>query len=180
VLDFTTTELASTEVGGLMDAGPERMEVAGKVGVPQVLVPGCLDLITVGPFEEAAARFPGRKLYRHNPQFTLVRLVPEEMERLGRVFARKASAAVGPTAICIPLRGYSIPDVEGGAFWYPEADAAFVSALVADLTPRVHVELVDAHINDPAFVEKSVALLLDLLVRTSSHEDNVKGVKVSP
>ncbi len=179
VLDYTTTELGGAEVGGLMDPGPERMEVAGQLGVPQVLVPGCLDLITVGPYEQAAEEFPGRALYRHNPQFTLVRLTPDEMEHLGRVFARKANLAAGPTAVCVPLRGYSIPNFEGGPFWYPEADAAFVDALMEGVSPQVSVDLVDAHINDRDFVERAVACLFEV-VANSIDVNDVKEIKVRP
>ena len=74
VLDFTTTELCFQELGGLMDAGPTRMEAAGQMGLPQVLVPGCIDFITTGRYEDAEREFPGRRLYRHNPELTLVRL----------------------------------------------------------------------------------------------------------
>src|SRR5206468_12793951 len=101
VLDFTTTELAGEVVGGLMSAGPTRMEVAGRLGLPQVFVPGCLDRITAGRYEETHAAWPGRVLYRHNPAFTLVRLTATEMGALGRSFAEKANRAVGPVRICV-------------------------------------------------------------------------------
>lgn len=163
VLDYTTTELGGTEIGGLMYSGPQRMEAAGEAGVPQVLVPGCLDLITVGPYEQARRDYPERLLYHHNPQFTLVRLNRQEMEHLGRTFARKANRAVGPTAICVPLGGYSIPDIEGGPFWDPEADGAFVEVLSAELRNSVRLELIQGHINDLPFVERTVDVLLELI-----------------
>jgi uncharacterized protein (UPF0261 family) len=163
VLDYTTTEIGGTEIGGLMYSGPGRMEVAGEAGIPQVLVPGCLDLITVGPYEDALQEYPGRALYRHNPQFTLVRLNRQEMEQLARTFARKANHSVGPTAICVPLGGFSIPNVEGGPFWSPEADGAFVDTLRAALSKSVRLELIGGHINDATFVERTVHVLLELI-----------------
>ena len=105
VLDYTTTELAARLVGGLMDPGPERMEAAGRRGIPQVLVPGCVDFITCGRWEEAEREFPGRPLFRHNPELTLVRLNRDEMRQMGELFAQKANLAIGPTVICVPTRG---------------------------------------------------------------------------
>jgi uncharacterized protein (UPF0261 family) len=133
------------------------------LGVPQVLVPGCLDLITAGPWDDAAREFPNRTMFRHNPELTLVRLTAAEMAKLGSLFAAKANAAIGPTAILVPTRGLSVPDSEGGPFWDPEADAAFLDALQADLSPEIEVEVRDAHINDPEFADAAVDTLLGML-----------------
>jgi uncharacterized protein (UPF0261 family) len=163
VLDYTTTELGARTVGGLMDAGPERMETAGKRGIPQVLVPGCLDFVTCGPWDETEREFPGRTMFRHNPELTLVRLGRTEMAELGAVFAEKANAAAGPTAVFVPTRGFSVPDSEGGPFWDPEADAAFLQTLEANLSDGVSLQVVDAHVNDSTFVDLVVAELLGLM-----------------
>lgn len=163
VLDFTTTELAADLVGGLMVAGPERMEGAGRKGVPQVLVPGCVDFITCGTWEASETEFPGRTMFRHNPELTLVRLTAEEMAELGTIFARKANAASGPTAILVPMGGFSVPDVEGGPFWDPPADRAFLDALQAEIRPEVKVEVWDSHINDPDFADAAVDTLITLI-----------------
>jgi uncharacterized protein (UPF0261 family) len=163
VLDYTTTELCGHLIGGLMDAGATRMETAGRLGIPQVLVPGCLDLITTGGYEETVRAWPGRVLYRHNPAFTLVRLTREEMAELGRSFASKANAAIGPTHICVPLGGFSIPNHRRGPFWDPEADGAFVEALQETISPSIEVDCVDAHINDLAFVDRVVDVFVSLL-----------------
>jgi uncharacterized protein (UPF0261 family) len=133
--------------------------------VPQVLVPGCIDFITTGRYEDAEREFPGRRLYRHNPELTLVRLNADEMRRMGEVFARKASASQGPVAICVPTRGFSVPDSDGGPFWDAEADFEFITALREGVSPNVHVELVDAHVNDDAFADVAVETLLSLVDR---------------
>jgi uncharacterized protein (UPF0261 family) len=164
VLDYTTTELAGEVVGGLMSAGPMRMEVAGRLGLPQVLVPGCLDLITTGRYDETEHEWPGRTLYRHNPEFTLVRLTSDEMAVLGRRFAEKANRAFAPVRICIPLNGFSVPNHPGGPFWDPDADRAFVAALEGALSPQIGVDVVDAHINDLRFVDHVVNVLSEFLV----------------
>lgn len=166
VLDYTTTELGARLLGGLMDPGPTRMEAAGRAGIPQVLVPGCVDFITSGRWDATEQEFPGRLLFAHNPELTLVRLNRDEMASLGRMFAEKASLAVGPTVVCVPLRGFSVPDAEDGVFWDPDADAAFVEALQHTLSDRIAVEFVDAHINSPTFVDVVVDRLLALLEST--------------
>jgi uncharacterized protein (UPF0261 family) len=163
VLDYTTTELAGEVVGGLMSAGPRRMEVAGRLGLPQVLVPGCLDLITTGRFDETQEKWPGRALYRHNPEFTLVRLTSDEMATLGRTFAEKANRAFAPVRVCVPANGFSVPNHPGGPFWDPDADGAFVAALEATLSPQIAVDVVDAHINDGRFVDHVVTVLTEFL-----------------
>jgi uncharacterized protein (UPF0261 family) len=163
VLDYTTTELAGEVVGGLMSAGPMRKEVAGRLGLPQVLVPGCLDLITTGRFDETVERWPGRTLYRHNPEFTLVRLTSDEMAVLGRRFAEKANRAIAPVRICIPLNGFSVPNHPGGPFWDPDADRAFVAALEESLSPQIAVDVVEAHINDLPFVDPVANVLAEFL-----------------
>jgi uncharacterized protein (UPF0261 family) len=163
VLDFTTTELCGELVGGLMSAGPRRMEAAGSSGIPQVLVPGCVDFITTGPYDITEHEWPGRRLYRHNPAFTLVRLTAAEMAEVGRTFAEKANKAQGPTHICVPTGGLSVPDHPDEAFWDPDADAAFLDALEARISPGIPVERIDAHINDPVFVDRVVDVLLDYL-----------------
>jgi uncharacterized protein (UPF0261 family) len=170
VLDYTTTELGAQTVGGLMDAGPERMETAGTRGIPQVLVPGCVDFITCGPWDETEREFPGRIMFRHNPELTLVRLSRQEMGDLGAVFAEKANVAVGPTSVLVPTKGFSVPDTDGGPFWDPDADAAFVRALESNLAAGVSLRVVDAHVNDPAFVDLVVAELLSLMGRDGAGE----------
>jgi uncharacterized protein (UPF0261 family) len=173
VLDYTTTELSARLVGGLMDPGPMRMEAAGRLGVPQVLVPGCVDFITSGRWEETEREFPGRVLFAHNPELTLVRLTRDEMAEMGSVFASKANSACGPTAIYIPTRGFSVPDCEGGFFWDPDADQAFIDALQAEIGAQVSVELVDAHINDLEFADATVEKLDELISQTTSAEQSV-------
>jgi uncharacterized protein (UPF0261 family) len=174
VLDYTTTELGATLVGGLMDAGPGRMETAARKGIPQVLVPGCVDFITCGPPAEAEREFPGRVMFNHNPELTLVRLSEEEMAELGAIFAAKANLAGGSTSVLVPKRGFSVPDSEGGPFWDPAADEAFTNALLANLDSDVRVQVIDAHINDEPFAEAAVDELL-AMVGAAGRKDRVSA-----
>jgi uncharacterized protein (UPF0261 family) len=163
VLDVTTTEWADEIAGGVLSAGPERLDAAGRAGVPQVVAPGCLDMANFGPRATVPPRYQDRQLYEWNPTVTLMRTTAEENARMGRIFAEKLNAARGPVRVLIPLRGFSMLDSPGERFWNPEADAAFVAALRADLRPDIAVEELDANINDPRFADRAAACLLEML-----------------
>jgi len=151
VLDVTTTELADELVGGVLSAGPDRLEAAGELGLPQVVSLGALDMVNFGPRESVPERFAGRNLYVHNPTITLMRTTPEECLELGRQIGRKLSAATGPVALYIPLQGVSMIAVEGQVFHDPEADEALLRGLHETLRPNVEVHELDTDVNDAAF-----------------------------
>ena len=152
VCDLTTTELADDLVGGVLSAGPRRLEMAGRVGLPQVVSLGALDMVNFGPADTVPPEFAGRNLFVHNPTVTLMRTTPEEMTELGRRIAAKLAAATGPTELFIPLRGVSAIDVEGAPFRDTEADAALFAELRAGLAGSgVVVHELDQAINDPGF-----------------------------
>jgi uncharacterized protein (UPF0261 family) len=163
VLDLTTTELADDLVGGVLSAGPHRLEAAGAKGVPQVVSLGALDMVNFGSRESVPARFAGRNLYVHNPSVTLMRTTAEECAELGRRVGVKLSAATGPVALFVPLRGVSAISVEGGPFFDAEADAALLAGLREALDPSVEVHEVDADVNDPAFAVAMAARLDEFL-----------------
>jgi uncharacterized protein (UPF0261 family) len=165
VLDLTTTELADELVGGILSAGPERLEAAGKRGIPQVVSVGALDMVNFGPEATVPERFAGRRFHAHNPMVTLMRTTPAENAALGARMAEVLGRATGPTAVLVPRGGVSALDVPGGPFFDPEADAALFGALAAGLEghPRVRLVWRDEHINDPAFADAAARMLLDLL-----------------
>jgi uncharacterized protein (UPF0261 family) len=162
VLDATTTELADDLVGGVLSAGPDRLEAAGEVGIPQVVSLGALDMVNFGPMETVPERFRERQLYVHNPTITLMRTTPEECAELGRRIARKLNAAQGPVSLFIPLRGISLIAVEGQVFHDPDADEALLAALRDDLDDSVDVRELDTDINDTAFAEAMADRLHEL------------------
>jgi uncharacterized protein (UPF0261 family) len=151
VLDATTTELADDLVGGVLSAGPDRLEAAGELGIPQVVSLGALDMVNFGPSETVPEKFAGRLLYKHNPTVTLMRTTPEECAELGRRIARKLNAARGPVILFIPLHGVSLIATEGQVFHDPAADAALLSALRDNLDSCIDVREIDTDINAPAF-----------------------------
>jgi uncharacterized protein (UPF0261 family) len=168
VIDYTLSELANTLMGGLHATGPDRLRVAGEHGLPQVVVPGCVDFFNQGAPDTVPERYRRRKSYYHNPVATLVRLERDEMAELGRIVAARLNEARGPVHVLVPERGFSLADVEGGDLWDPEADAAFVSALAGALRPDIALEHVETHVNDPSFAARVAERYLALLGATSA------------
>ena len=163
VLDMTTTELADEVVGGVMSAGPHRLEAAGRKGIPQLICPGAIDMVNFGPVETVPARFRSRKLHLHNASVTLMRTTPEECAEIGRITAVKLNRANGPVTVLIPLHGVSAIDKLGGPFYSQEALNAYRRVLKAELDPTIRLVELDAHINDEIFARVAVDLLMELL-----------------
>ena len=169
-IDFTTNETNDPMVGGIHDGGPERLRRVGRQGLPQVVVPGCIDfsVFHAGAIPEA---LEGRPVYDHNPEYTLVRTSKEEMVKLGHLFAERLSEATGPLVVAVPTEGLSIPSTPDGVFWDPEADAAFLETLRDDLgqrRPDVRIETYKHHVNDPAFGEKMADLFAELFTEAEA------------
>lgn len=163
VLDITTTELCDALVGGVLAAGPNRLEVAGRHGLPQVVSLGALDMVNFGARDTVPGQFEERNLYVHNPSVTLMRTTPEECAELGRIIARKLSSATGPVALFVPLKGVSAIDADGGPFYDATADEALFDALRSNLRGNVELRELDLHINDPEFAQAMVDRLVELI-----------------
>ena len=160
VLDITTTEWADELVGGVLSAGPRRLEAAARCGVPAIVTPGCLDMVNFGTPDSVPAKFAGRRFYAHNPQVTLMRTSPEECAELGRILAEKLNASTGPVTVLLPLRGISVISAPGQPFHDPAADAALFSTLKRQLRHDIPVFELDANINDSEFAAACVGSLL--------------------
>ena len=164
VLDLTTTELADDLVGGVLSAGPDRLEAAGEAGVPQVVSLGALDMVNFGPRDTVPERFADRTLYVHNPTITLMRTTTSENAELGRRIAEKLNRAGSPTVLFVPLGGVSAIDVDGQPFHDREADEALFDALREHLDgARVEVQELDTDVNDPAFATAMADRLHELV-----------------
>jgi uncharacterized protein (UPF0261 family) len=159
VLDVTTTEWADELVGGVLSAGPDRLEAAGDAGIPQVVSTGALDMVNFGPRDSVPEEFEGRQFHVHNPQVTLMRTTPAENAELGEIIAGKLDAATGPTALVLPLDGVSAIDVPGEDFHDPEADTALFDALRERIGDRVELVEVETDVNDETFAEVLVETL---------------------
>ena len=166
VLDVTTTEWADELVGGVLSAGPDRLDAAGAAGIPQVVSTGALDMVNFGPRDSVPEEFDGRQFHVHNPQVTLMRTTPGENAELGQIVAEKLNAATGPTALALPLGGVSMLDVEGEEFHDPEADRALFDALRKSIDDDVELLELDADVNDEEFA-RTIAAKLDEYMRES-------------
>ena len=163
VLDITTTEWADELAGGVLSAGPTRLDAAGKAGIPQVIVPGCLDMVNFWAPDTVPEKYQARQLHKWNPGITLMRTDVEENIHLGKIIAEKANAATGPVAIFLPLKGVSILDSPGNEYWWPEADQALFDAIKSNIRSDIPVIEMDCNINDPEFAEAVTGQLLEYL-----------------
>ena len=161
VLDLTTTEWADELVGGVLNAGPTRMDAAVKARIPVVVAPGCLDMVNFGEKASVPAKFSNRTFYIHNPQVTLMRTTPSECAELGAILAKKVNAYTVPSAVMIPRKAISVISAPGKAFHDATADAALFDALRQG--SKVPVHEFDCEINDPAFAEACARKLLELM-----------------
>ena len=164
VLDITTTEWADELVGGILAAGPHRLEAAGKMGIPQVVSVGAVDMVNFGPMDSVPEKFKERNLYKHNPMITLMRTTIEENKEIRHVIAEKLSAAKGPATIMLPLKGVSGIDAEGEPFYGPEEDKMLFDTIRSEVNRDVvDLEEFDLHVNDKEFAEAAAQKLIDLM-----------------
>lgn len=167
VLDITTTEWADELVGGVLTAGPERLDATARAGIPAIVAPGCLDMVNFGERPSVPAKFAGRTFYQHNPQVTLMRTTPAECAELGRIIAEKVNRYTAPVTVLIPTKAISVISAPGGAFHDPAADTALFGALKRHLRPDIPVIEQAVEINDPAFARACADALLGNLDRKS-------------
>ena len=164
VLDLNLHEVGDRWFGGLHGAIREdRLEAAAETGVPQVVAPGSITYTVQGPLNSLSEEMKRRKHFAHGPSHTLVRFYPEELKEVGNIVAQKLNKAKGPIKIFIPLRGFCLPDREGWPNWDPEGDQAFIHALKETIRPSIPVIELDAHINDPEFIDPVVREFLAMM-----------------
>ncbi|HKZ08298.1 MAG TPA: ABC transporter permease [Methylomirabilota bacterium] len=159
VIDVTTTEIADEIVGGVLSAGPARLDAIARARVPYVGSCGALDMVNFWAMDTVPPKFRERKLYRHNANVTLMRTTPEECGRIGRFIADKLNRMEGPVRFLIPEGGVSLIDAPGKPFWDPVADKALFDAIVSGVRTGANRKIVRLphNVNDPAFVEALVA-----------------------
>ena len=153
VIDVTTTEVCDHVVGGVLSAGPGRLDAIARSRIPYVGSVGALDMVNFWAMETVPERFRERKLYKHNPNVTLMRTTPEECRAIGQWIAEKLNACEGPVRFLIPDQGVSALDAPGQAFYDREADAALFDALEKTMkqTASRRLTRLPCHINDPEF-----------------------------
>lgn len=167
VLDYSTIEVSNEMFDALLAGGEKRLTTAGRLGLPQVLAPGAVEVLVFNEPETVPPPFNTRTLIRHSPQITDVRLNAEEMGRVGEEIARRLQHTSNEAVFIIPTAGYDSYAVQGKGFYDPEADQAFVDALKANLPANIKVIERDTHIEDPAFATEAANLLIELIEKGS-------------
>jgi uncharacterized protein (UPF0261 family)/ABC-type branched-subunit amino acid transport system ATPase component len=163
VIDVSTTEIADEIVGGVLSAGPKRMDIFARLNLPYVGSCGALDMANFGAWDTVPERYATRKLYRHNPTVTLMRTTAEECKMIGEFIAMKLNAMTCPVRFLIPEGGVSAIDKPGQPFYDPEADRALFTAIEQNFraTSDRRLQRVPNHINDEAFAKELVAAWRD-------------------
>jgi uncharacterized protein (UPF0261 family) len=168
VIDLCPNELTDHQVGGYHDAGPKRLEMAGKIGIPQVVSTGCMDFFAQGSKESIPDKWRDRKMYYHNPVFTLIRPNHKEMQEIGLNMAAKLNRAQGPVSIVLPLKGMSIGGLTGGSTHDPDGDRIFFDTLKQNLNPEIPLIEMDRHVNEEEFAD----CIFQEFIRISSPNNN--------
>jgi ABC transporter permease protein len=164
VLDITTTEWCDEIVGGVLGAGPNRLEAAGRNHVPQVVSVGALDMVNFGPIDTIPEKFKDRNLYKHNPTVTLMRTTVEENIKFGQKIAEKLNASSDKTVLILPLKGVSMIDAPGQPFYGSKEDEALFDTLKNNIdTDKVNIVEMDNNINDKAFAQRAAEELIRML-----------------
>ena len=162
VVDYSPHEVTDLLFGGLMPAMPGRLEAAGQMGIPQVLVPGATDIRLHGRPEELPEDLRARAWVQHTPTHTHVRSSADEMAAVARWIAERLNAAQGARAVLVPEQGYSMLNRRGQVLYDEAANRAFAAAMVESLAPEVELISLDAHINDASFAAAVVDTFLRL------------------
>ncbi|REG88678.1 uncharacterized protein (UPF0261 family) [Algoriphagus antarcticus] len=168
VLDITTTELADELCGGICSAGPGRLSAAVEMGIPQVVVPGCLDMVNFAHLDTVPGQYKARQLYSWAPDVTLMRTDGQENIQLAKMIAEKLNFSVVPVTVLLPLKGLSQIDSEGGIFYQPKINRVLFDSLKQQLKDHVKVVEMDAHINETLFSESAVDSLLENIEKHKS------------
>ncbi len=163
ILDLTTTELADELCGGICSAGPDRLTAAGKMGIPQVVVPGCIDMVNFGPLHTVPEKYRGRQLFSWAPDVTLMRTNAEENKILGEIIAKKVNLSKGAVTILLPLGGLSKVGAEGEIFYNSQIDSILFDSIRKNVKDSVKILEVSANINTRVFAKHAVKELLELI-----------------
>ena len=163
VLDLTTTELADELCGGICSAGPTRLEAAARCGVPQVVAPGCLDMVNFAHPDTVPARYRQRQLYNWAPDVTLMRTDADENRQLAKLLTSKLNRAKAPVTILLPNKGLSQIDAEGGVFAEPQTNRILFDTIRETANEKINVTALPVHINDKVFAQQAVSALLQLM-----------------
>lgn len=167
VIDYTLAELCDHEFGGVFSAGPNRLTAATDMGIPQVVVPGAIEVLNFNGVSNLPAdkNVPERKLIIHNPTVCAVKATNEELKILGRIVGERVSRAKDKAEVMLPLGGLDKYEAKGGPWEDKESDKVLFDAIKSSLSEHIPVQEIDANINDPIFAEAAVETFIKLWKR---------------
>lgn len=168
IVDLCINELTDHLVKAYHDAGPHRLEAAGRHGIPQLISTGCVDFFAQGAKETIPEKWRNRKMYYHNPSFTLIRPSHDEMRVIGETAVKKLNQAKGPVSVVLPLNGMSISGVKGGSTYDPEGDLIFFKTFKTGLRSDIPVIETPLHINEAPFADLIVREFLAVMSRSET------------
>jgi len=175
VLDYSTIEVSNELHHAMLAGDADRLTTAGKLGIPQVICPGAIEVLVYGEPDSVPERYRGRTLIRHSPQITDLRLNTAEMADVGGEVARRLRHTQREAVFLIPNAGYDSYAKEGGGFYDPEADAAFVRELKAGAPECVRIIERDLDIEDPIFAAEAAHTLIALMAGKAAEEGKDGG-----
>jgi len=153
VLDLCLQEVGNEVHGSVVTSGPNRLETAGEIGIPQIVAPGALDMIDMQTWKPLRADYEGRPYHAHNRLIASVLMTPDERRHAARVVGKKLAKAKGPTAFILPRGGIEAWDRPGEPLHDAEGLGAFSAAIREVIRPPVEFIEIEAHINDPGFCD---------------------------
>lgn len=162
VIDLAPGGVGEHLFGFMRDAGPDRMESAGKMGIPQIISTCSVNHMTPSK-SKYKPEYLQRRKYNLDKYRTWLRLSADELEKVAGTFANKLNRAKGPVKILIPLRGWSSADMFGNETYDPDEDKIFTGKLREMLKPGIELIEVDANMEDPLFAEAVVKAVVDIL-----------------
>lgn len=164
LFDLSTHEITDEIFGGIHAGDAERLLAGGLKGIPRLVVPGGLDIITLRELETVPEIYRSQPYVKHNPHITLVRLTADQMVKVADVMVKRLNQASAPVIVAIPKGGFSFYNKDGLHFRDIAADAAFVRTLKMKLKPEIEICELDGHVNDAVFIE-AILLLFERLMQ---------------
>ena len=168
LFDLSTHEITDEIFGGIHAGNADRLLAGGVKGIPRLVVPGGLDIITLRELETVPEIYRDQPYVKHNPHITLVRLTAEQMVKVADVMVERLNQATAPVIVAIPKGGFSFYNKDGLHFRDIEADGAFIQTLKAKLKPEIEVCELNGHVNDPIFIEAILSKFENLMQLASN------------
>ncbi len=163
LFDLSTHEITDEIFGGIHAGNADRLLAGGLTGIPRLVVPGGLDIITLRELETVPEIYRRQPYVKHNPHITLVRLTAEQMVQVAEVMVARLNQAKAPVVVAIPMGGFSFYNKEGLHFRDVDADQAFIQTLKAKLKPEIEICELDGHVNDAIFIDAILSKFENLM-----------------